>query len=88
MSPIRILILAILFYLAFRLILGGREKKKHTEVNKEGVGKSDDVLEEDPICGRLVPRRQAVRFEDKKEAVYFCSEKCKKEYRKKKGEQQ
>ncbi|WP_457576938.1 TRASH domain protein [Desulfomarina sp.] len=79
MSPIRILILAILVYIAYRLIFGagttagsGREPEK-TERKEMPV---DDVLEEDPICGKLVPRKQAVRYHRGEKTVYFCSEEC------------
>ncbi|BCL62888.1 hypothetical protein DGMP_35810 [Desulfomarina profundi] len=79
MSPIRILILAILVYIAYRLVFGGKtiagggrepEKPERKEMPV------DDVLEEDPVCGKLVPRKQAVRYLQGEKAVYFCSEEC------------
>ena len=79
MSPIRILILAILVYIAYRLIFGGGggaagdQKPKKPEVKEMPV---DDVLEEDPVCGKLVPRKQAVQYHHGEKTIYFCSEEC------------
>ncbi len=79
MSPIRILILAILVYIAYRLIFGGKtaaeggRKPEKREVKEMPV---DDVLEEDPVCGKLVPRKQAVRYHQGEKTLYFCSEEC------------
>lgn len=79
MSPIRILILAILVYIAYRLIFGGNggavqeQKSKKSEVKKMPV---DDILEEDPVCGKLVPRKQAVHYHHGGKTIYFCSEEC------------
>jgi YHS domain-containing protein len=37
-----------------------------------------DVLVEDPVCHKLVPKQQAIRLKSKKrnEIIYFCSEEC------------
>jgi YHS domain-containing protein len=87
-SPIRILILVILFYIAFRLIFGGK-KKAETRSTGAGMGTSnEDILEQDPICGKLVPRKQAVTLDVAGKAVYFCSVECSQQYRKKKGDAQ
>jgi YHS domain-containing protein len=34
----------------------------------------------DPVCGMYMDSRLAVRMEDRKEVVYFCSEECRKKY--------
>ena len=89
MSPLRILILIILFYIGYRLMFGGR--KKDTGKIKDRTGQStdmpaSDILEEDPVCGKLVPRQQAVEYEQNGKVVYFCSQECCKQYRDKTGE--
>lgn len=35
-----------------------------------------DVLVEDPVCRKLVPKKQAVRLQHKDKMIYFCSEDC------------
>lgn len=82
MSPIRILIIAILFYIGYRLIVGGKKKKPTREIPK------NDVLVEDPVCKKLVPKQQAIVYEAAGETHYFCSKKCCNVYRNQNGEQQ
>jgi len=78
MSPIRLLILAILLYIGYLLIKGGSGKKKKEEGGEELDTPSDvsDVLVEDPVCKKLVPRQQAVEALHNGEKVYFCSKEC------------
>jgi YHS domain-containing protein len=88
-SPIRILVLAILFYLAYRLITGGGKKKTvepHRRKDSEETILSD-TLEEDPICKKLVPRQQAVHLQHDEKTYYFCSQECCKKFRKQQGEE-
>jgi len=74
-SPFRIVILVILFYLLYRLLFAGRiaaaRRKKQEKEEPQA-----DTLQEDPVCGRLVPSRQAVVLERKGEKHYFCSREC------------
>ena len=78
MSPIRILVLVILFYIGYRLIAGGGKKKtvqpQQRTNDKETV--ISDTLEEDPICKKLVPRQQAIHLQLNEESYYFCSQEC------------
>ncbi len=77
MHPVRLLILAALLYLAWRLLKaphrqsGNRGKK----AAQEG-GKVEDVLMEDPVCHKLIPKSQAIRLRKDKTTYYFCSEEC------------
>lgn len=36
----------------------------------------EDVLEEDPVCHRLVPRKQALTLNRPEGIRYFCGESC------------
>ncbi|NLZ17476.1 MAG: hypothetical protein GX087_07055 [Desulfobulbaceae bacterium] len=36
----------------------------------------EDVLVEDPICRRLIPRKQALTLSDADGILFFCSEDC------------
>ena len=79
MSPIRLLILAILFYIAYRLLTGGRRTEEPREQPQGKPYKempADDVLVEDPVCKKLVPRMQAVKHQQAGQSFYFCSEEC------------
>jgi len=90
LAPIRIIILVILFYIAYRLIVGGAKKKKEPQKATEGEGAGripvSDVLEEDPVCKKLVPRQQAIQYQHLEKTYYFCSKKCCKIFRIQQGE--
>ncbi len=79
MTPIRFVILAILIFLAYRLLVGSLKKGKN-EKRQQGAVRTDgtvnDVLVEDPVCHTLVPRQQAVHLQHEGSIVYFCSETC------------
>lgn len=72
MHPIRLLILAILFYLIYRILFGG--KKNKPTLNPE---LKDDTLEQDPVCHTYIPRQQAVVHTDSNGTNhFFCSTQC------------
>jgi YHS domain-containing protein len=81
--PIKLIIIAILLYLGYRLLTSNRRKRLNKNTNNSASdtkadGVIEDVLVEDPICHKLVPKQQAVRLKlkDTDTIVYFCSEKC------------
>ncbi len=87
MGPLRIVIISVLLYLGYRLLVSdwGKRKAQRKEKSQNNSGqdaKDDgpvaDVLVEDPICHKLVPKQQAIRLKSKlqDEIVYFCSEEC------------
>lgn len=91
MSPLRIIILVILFYIAYRLIRGklpssltGRKSRPGTTPEMP----ASDTLEEDPVCKKLVPSRQAVQYEWQGRTIYFCSQECCNTFRSTQGEHQ
>ncbi len=75
MSPIRIVILAILFYILYRLLTGG---KKKTSVKNTAGGElpAQDILVEDPVCHTYIPKQQAVSAKHNGTVYYFCSKEC------------
>lgn len=83
MSPIRILILAVLFYLLYRLLTGGTKRVKKTNNSRTN---SHDVLVEDPICKVCVPKKQAVVLDEDGKTIYFCSPECREKFIATKGE--
>ena len=79
MTPLRLLILGVLFYLAWRLLRAGVSRKKTDVAGDTGAKdevRPEDVLVEDSVCHVLVPKRQAVRLRREGVTYYFCSEKC------------
>ncbi len=83
MGPLRILILAALLYIGYRLISAnfkkdsGDEKKDEGEKRSGGrTGAITDVLVEDPVCQKLVPKEQAYTVELEGEQRFFCSKEC------------
>ncbi len=80
MSPVRLVILAILIYIGYLLIRGSRGNKKNNLHEDTDTMSSSDVLVEDPVCKRLVPKGQACTLKDKNKDVYFCSDACRKAY--------
>lgn len=89
MGPVRILILAVLLYIGYRLIMKNFSKPDNEKESGKGTtkgGKITDVLVEDPICHKLVPKQQAVELEMEGETQYFCSQECCDTYRSEKGD--
>ena len=79
MSPLRIVIIAVLLYIGYRLIFGGK-KSGNSQNNSQADSQKDlpveDVLMEDPVCHSLVPKQQAIHLQHRGSTVYFCSEEC------------
>ena len=80
MGPLRILILAVLIYLGYRLLRNSfRNKGTSEDEETTSPGPNErltDVLVEDPVCKALVPKEQAVQLEKDGNIIYFCSQEC------------
>ncbi len=79
MHPIRILILAVLFYILYRLLFGNRKKKQATSQVPPEIP-AQDTLAEDPICHTYVPQSQALSVEMDEKTYYFCSKECRNKF--------
>lgn len=89
MSPLRILVIAVLLYIGYRLITGGKKNSRDDNSTSDAQkpdGPVQDVLVEDPICHSLVPKQQAIHLKHRGSMVYFCSEECCNTFIAKKGE--
>ncbi len=74
---VRLVVLAILFYILYRLLTGtGKIKSAPQALDEKSSEQVADVLVEDPVCHTLVPKGQAVRLQHEKQIYYFCSEDC------------
>lgn len=74
MTPLRLFILAVLFYIGWRMLRSFFVKKHPPVVDSDCI--PQDELVEDPVCHVLVPKKQALRLRRDGETYYFCSEKC------------
>lgn len=77
---LRFVILAILFFLVYRLLVGSFKSRNKVEKKQQELADGDanvsDILVEDPVCHTLIPRQQAIHLQHQGEIVYFCSEEC------------
>lgn len=81
MNLARLLVLSGLLYAAWRLLRRRIREHVHEELLREQEAQkkeaaAQDVLEEDPLCGVLIPRQQAVRLRQNGTTYYFCSDAC------------
>jgi YHS domain-containing protein len=84
MSPQRLFILAVLLYIAWRLVRSIIREKinqaAQSQLRRES-GRAEkttvqDVLVEDPVCHTLIPQHQAIRLRREGKTYYFCSDAC------------
>ena len=79
MGPQRLIILAILFYIAWRLVRN-LIREKLTELQESQKAQEEtkvqDILKEDPVCHLLIPEHEAVRLRQDGKTYYFCSDAC------------
>lgn len=88
MSPLKIVVLAVLFYILYRLLFGPKKVKPAPDATfVEDAKSSEDILVEDPVCQTYVPKKQALRAVKDGETYYFCSEKCCQTFLEDKGEE-
>ena len=81
MLVVRLVILAVLAYIAWVLIRGifsrpSSASGKDDFTKPDEQAPSQDVLVEDPVCHTLVPKHQAIRMRKNGETLYFCSDEC------------
>jgi len=78
---IRILVILLGCYIAWRLIRGLLRKKARTESMPEGPrGRIDDVMVKDPQCGTYVARRDGIVEKTPEGELVFCSRECREKY--------
>ncbi len=82
MSPIRILILGVLFYLLYKLLFAKKSVTGEVPNSETPEGQPlQDVLVEDPVCHTFVPKGQAESLQVDDQTYYFCSEECRKSFK-------
>lgn len=80
---IRLIVVIVVLYLVYRLfrtlLLLGGGKQDWAEENRRLASRED--LVEDPYCHIYVPEGDAYKASIDGETVYFCSQKCYKQYK-------
>ncbi len=79
---IRLVILAILCYLLYRLIKGTLRSAPQPPGRREKAAGPTliDEMVIDPVCRVYIPKRDALTARVGGETVYFCSQECMKKY--------
>jgi YHS domain-containing protein len=78
---LRWIIIALIFYLVYRLVRGKMGALKTTP--RTPPQQIQDEMVQDPVCGVYVPKRQALVWgANQKEEKYFCSPECREKYEK------
>lgn len=78
----RLLILAVLVYLAWRAVkswMASNALGRRAEGDLQ-TGQTDDLMEKDPFCGVYFPKREGVHLQRDGKDLYFCSEQCRDRY--------
>jgi YHS domain-containing protein len=84
MSPQRLLLLAFLLWIAWRLVRNlirdkiAQEAKNQLRKESEQANEAtvQGILVEDPVCHTLIPQHQAIRLRQDGKTYYFCSDSC------------
>jgi YHS domain-containing protein len=81
LSPIRLLILAALGYILYRLLFGkGRACTNGSSSQAMHNRQADDVLVEDPVCHLYIPQQGADSLKVLGTTYYFCSPECRQKF--------
>ena len=71
---IRIIFLAVLAYILYRLVKGVFSPK--TKIDRRKTGGVIDEMVQDPFCGTYIPKRESIRRVIEGQEYLFCSEEC------------
>jgi YHS domain-containing protein len=71
---IRIIVLAVLAYILYRLVKGVFSAK--TKIDRRKAGGVIDEMVQDPFCGTYVPKRESIRRVMEGQEYLFCSDEC------------
>ena len=81
LSPIRLLILAALGYILYRLLFGKNPARTNGAPPQSGRDQqADDVLVEDPVCHIYIPQQGADSLTVLGTTYYFCSQECRNKF--------
>ena len=72
---IRIIFLAVLAYILYRLVKGVFFSPK-TKIDRRKPGGVIDEMVQDPFCGTYIPKRESIRRVMEGQEYLFCSDEC------------
>ena len=75
---IRIIFLAVLAYILYRLVKSIFSAR--TKIDRRKPGGVIDEMVQDPFCGTYIPRRESVRRVIEGQEHLFCSDECADKY--------
>jgi YHS domain-containing protein len=80
MFPIvlRILLMAFAVWIFRRLLMAFQTPKRAG--SPKNTNGADKTMVKDPVCGMYMDSRLAIRLENQSEAIFFCSEECRKKF--------
>jgi YHS domain-containing protein len=91
---IRIILLGVAVWFLYRVIKNWSHNKQQGPLpgrdqprTPAPPGEVLDIMVQDPNCGTYLPRGQAIRVRMDGQDYYFCSQKCREEFRRKKNKQ-
>ncbi|MGI6637756.1 MAG: hypothetical protein ACOX4Z_01620 [Desulfobulbus sp.] len=79
MLILRLVAMGVLVYAGLRLrkyLLRQNSPAPQASAPEAETAPVEDILVEDPICQRLVPKKQAITVRDTEGLHHFCSEDC------------
>ena len=85
---IKLALIATLVWLLYKGVKGwltGGEEKRRVSRERARDGQVLDIMVQDPNCGTYIPKREAVKARVRGQDLYFCSQKCRDEYKEKTG---
>lgn len=75
---LRILFIAFGIWIFRRLLMAFQAPKRAGSPTTPAG--AENTMVKDPVCGMYMDSRLAIRLEDRSEALFFCSEECRKKF--------
>ena len=79
---LRWFIIGILVYFLYKSLFKGKFSGFFRKKSKSGSSGYLEEMKKDPVCGTYIPESQAIKMNWKQEVVFFCSKKCRDEFKK------
>ncbi len=80
---ILIIMIVVVYKIIKKMILEPMKSNTPYPLEKNRNESADDLMIKDPECGVYFPQRQGVSLRAGGETLYFCSEKCRDDYKNK-----
>lgn len=84
LSLIRLIAIVVLVWMLYRGIKNFMARRADAKARKSvdpATGQEIEMMVEDPQCHTFLPQKDAIHLYHKGQDLFFCSEKCRDEYR-------